>query len=131
MTRTGEVDELVECAQGGDPGAFERLVSAHLAQIRRFARAFARSEADADDLEGFQGARLSREPPPEGRLVFNEAATLFVRPRRARAPCPGFGKRETRRGLPQFPAVSSGVGRQVGNNSSGSVVSRGAGSLKE
>jgi RNA polymerase sigma-70 factor (ECF subfamily) len=40
----------VHLAQSGDARAFERLIAAHVEKIRRFARAFARSDADADDL---------------------------------------------------------------------------------
>jgi RNA polymerase sigma-70 factor (ECF subfamily) len=48
-----ENDELrarVAEAQDGSVRAFEILVSSHLPQVRRFARAFSRSDADADDL---------------------------------------------------------------------------------
>ena len=45
-----ELRALIARAQDGDVRAFERLVAAHLPQVRRFARAFARTEADADDL---------------------------------------------------------------------------------
>jgi RNA polymerase sigma-70 factor, ECF subfamily len=41
---------LISEAQDGHVRAFELLVSSHLPQVRRFARAFARSDADADDL---------------------------------------------------------------------------------
>jgi len=43
-------DALLAEAQAGNVRAFERLVRTHLPRVRRFARAFARSEADADDL---------------------------------------------------------------------------------
>jgi RNA polymerase sigma-70 factor (ECF subfamily) len=45
-----ELDALIGRAQGGDVVAFEALAAAHLGLVRRFARAFAPSEADADDL---------------------------------------------------------------------------------
>ena len=45
-----ELRALITEAQDGSVRAFELLVSAHLPQVRRFARASARSEADADDL---------------------------------------------------------------------------------
>jgi RNA polymerase sigma-70 factor (ECF subfamily) len=45
-----ELRSLIAEAQDGSVRAFELLVSAHLPQVRRFARAFARSDADADDL---------------------------------------------------------------------------------
>ena len=48
--RRDEVDDCIARAQDGDVRAFETLVAGHLAQVRRFARAFARQDADADDL---------------------------------------------------------------------------------
>jgi RNA polymerase sigma-70 factor, ECF subfamily len=45
-----EMERLVRRAQEGDVRAFEALASAHLSLVRRFARAFARSEDDAGDL---------------------------------------------------------------------------------
>ncbi len=44
------LDELVERAQGGDVRAFEALVEAQLPRIRRYARAYAAAEHEADDL---------------------------------------------------------------------------------
>lgn len=45
-----DLETLIARAQEGDARAFEALVTAHLGAVRRFARAFATSEADADDL---------------------------------------------------------------------------------
>jgi len=45
-----EVEELVRRAQQGDVSAFERLIGAHVAVVRRFARAFARGHEAAADL---------------------------------------------------------------------------------
>lgn len=45
-----DLDALVAAAQDGDLGAFEALLAEHLPAVRRFARAFARTDADADDL---------------------------------------------------------------------------------
>ncbi len=45
-----DLEALVVRAQGGDVRAFEALVEAQLPRVRRFARAFAGAEADADDL---------------------------------------------------------------------------------
>jgi RNA polymerase sigma-70 factor (ECF subfamily) len=45
-----DVEELVRRAQQGDVSAFERLIGAHVALVRRFARAFARSHEAAADL---------------------------------------------------------------------------------
>jgi RNA polymerase sigma-70 factor, ECF subfamily len=48
---TGDDEEQdVIRAQAGDVRAFERLIATHVEKIRRFARAFAHSDADADDL---------------------------------------------------------------------------------
>lgn len=44
------LDELVERAQGGDVRAFEALVESQLPRIRRYARAYAAAEHEADDL---------------------------------------------------------------------------------
>lgn len=41
---------LLERAQAGDPDAFEELMRPHVASVRRFAYAFTRDWADADDL---------------------------------------------------------------------------------
>jgi RNA polymerase sigma-70 factor, ECF subfamily len=47
----GEEEEaLVRAAQGGHTRAFERLIATHIPQVRRFARAFAHTDAEADDL---------------------------------------------------------------------------------
>jgi RNA polymerase sigma-70 factor (ECF subfamily) len=43
-------DELIKRAQSGDVRAFETLVETHIPRLRRFARSFAKSDADADDL---------------------------------------------------------------------------------
>jgi RNA polymerase sigma-70 factor, ECF subfamily len=43
-------DELIRRAQEGDVHAFELLVEAQIPRLRRFARSFAHSDADADDL---------------------------------------------------------------------------------
>jgi RNA polymerase sigma-70 factor (ECF subfamily) len=45
-----DLDALILRAQAGDVRAFEALVAEELPRVRRFARAFAGSEADADDL---------------------------------------------------------------------------------
>lgn len=50
LVENDELRALIAEAQDGSVRAFELLISAHLPQIRRFARAFARSDADADDL---------------------------------------------------------------------------------
>jgi RNA polymerase sigma-70 factor (ECF subfamily) len=43
-------DDLVRRAQAGEVRAFEALVAGHLPRLRRFAKSFAWSSSDADDL---------------------------------------------------------------------------------
>jgi RNA polymerase sigma-70 factor (ECF subfamily) len=50
LTVNDELRALIAEAQDGNVRAFELLVSSHLPQVRRFARAFAASDADVDDL---------------------------------------------------------------------------------
>ena len=50
MTSRPDLDELIARAQAGEPRAFEQLVAGHIGQVRRYARALAPREADADDL---------------------------------------------------------------------------------
>ncbi len=50
MSRSDDLDALIARAQNGEVRAFETLIAAHLGQVRRFARAFAPSGPDADDL---------------------------------------------------------------------------------
>jgi len=50
MAHQHDSEDDVRRAQAGDVRAFERLVGAHIGQVRRFARAFTHNDADADDL---------------------------------------------------------------------------------
>lgn len=50
MPEPPDSDDLIRRAQAGEVRAFERLIETHIPRLRRFARAFARSDADADDL---------------------------------------------------------------------------------
>jgi RNA polymerase sigma-70 factor (ECF subfamily) len=50
VSENDELRALIAEAQDGNVRAFELLVSSHLPQVRRFARAFASSDADVDDL---------------------------------------------------------------------------------
>jgi RNA polymerase sigma-70 factor, ECF subfamily len=50
VPREADLDALLTRAQGGDVRAFEALLQSYLPKVRRFARAFALVEADADDL---------------------------------------------------------------------------------
>jgi RNA polymerase sigma-70 factor (ECF subfamily) len=50
LVENEELRALIAEAQDGSVRAFEILISSHLPQVRRFARAYARSDADVDDL---------------------------------------------------------------------------------
>jgi RNA polymerase sigma-70 factor (ECF subfamily) len=50
LSENDELRALIAEAQDGNVRAFELLMSSHLPQVRRFARAFASSDADVDDL---------------------------------------------------------------------------------
>ena len=50
MPSRADLDDLIARAQAGEPRAFEQLVAGHIGQVRRYARALAPREADADDL---------------------------------------------------------------------------------
>ena len=50
MSSGDDLDELIRRAQGGDVAAFEKLLQGQLPRVRRFARAFASSASEADDL---------------------------------------------------------------------------------
>ena len=50
LVQREDLDALIGRAQEGDVRAFEVLLSEHVPSIRRFARAFAATEPDADDL---------------------------------------------------------------------------------
>jgi RNA polymerase sigma-70 factor (ECF subfamily) len=50
LSENDELRALIAEAQDGNVRAFELLISSHLPQVRRFARAFAASDADVDDL---------------------------------------------------------------------------------
>ena len=50
MSENDELRALIAEAQDGNVRAFELLVASRMSQIRRYARAFATSDADADDL---------------------------------------------------------------------------------
>ena len=50
MRDSAEQSVLIERAKGGDVRAFEALIEPHVAQVRRFARAFCRDRALAEDL---------------------------------------------------------------------------------
>jgi len=91
-TRTGEDDDLVLAAQGGDQAAFGEIVRRYQRSIYRVAYGLTRNPSDADDLAqeafvrayGAIGRFRVGEPlyPWLSRIVVNLAYSLFRRRRR-------------------------------------------------
>jgi RNA polymerase sigma-70 factor (ECF subfamily) len=50
VTAAADINALIARAQQGEARAFEQLIASHLGLVRRYARAFASLEAEADDL---------------------------------------------------------------------------------
>ncbi len=50
MSQHVDISRLIERAQAGDVQAFEALIKEHLPSIRRYVRAYAKSQSEADDL---------------------------------------------------------------------------------
>jgi len=50
LTDVSDLEAKIAAAKDGDVRAFESVIAGHLPQVRRFARAFAPTESDADDL---------------------------------------------------------------------------------
>jgi RNA polymerase sigma-70 factor (ECF subfamily) len=79
-----DLDALVAAAQDGDLGAFEALLAGHLPAVRRFARAFARSDADADDLAQeallrvFRNLRLFRYQAAFSTWLYSVVRNAFL-----------------------------------------------------
>lgn len=84
MIGPDDLDALVSRAQAGDVRAFETLVAVHLPQVRRFARAFAAAEADADDLaqeallKVFRALRTFRYQSSFSTWLFTVVRTTFL-----------------------------------------------------
>src|SRR5258708_20318875 len=91
MARGDELDALIAQAQSGDVRAFEALLESHLAQVRRFARAFASSESDADDLAQealvkiFKSLRLFRYQSAFSTWLYAVVRNVFLDSTRSRA----------------------------------------------
>ena len=91
MDRPADLDALIARAQDGDVRAFETLVAGLLPQVRRFARAFAASEADADDLAQealirvYRNVRRFKYQSAFSTWVYAVARNLFLDQRRSRA----------------------------------------------
>lgn len=91
MTEGADIDLLVARAQEGDVRAFEQLVAAHLGAIRRFARAFAPREADADDLaqealiKVYRSLRLFRHEAAFSTWLYTVVRSVFLDAAKSRA----------------------------------------------
>lgn len=93
MRESEHLDSLISRAQGGDVRAFEQLIAAHLPEIRRYALAFARTDADAADLaqealvKAYRSIRLYRHQSAFSSWLYAIVHNVFldaVRSRRGR-----------------------------------------------
>lgn len=92
MTHANDRDEqaLLEAARGGDPRAFEHLVRPYLPTVRRFAYAFARDWADADDLaqdcliKAFRSLKGFRGQSNLATWLYSIARSTFIDSRRGK-----------------------------------------------
>jgi RNA polymerase sigma-70 factor (ECF subfamily) len=91
VTREADLDALLTRAQAGDVRAFEDLLRGHLPQIRRFARAFAAIEADADDLaqdalvKVYKSIRLFRYQSAFSTWLYAVVRNVFLDAAKSRA----------------------------------------------
>jgi RNA polymerase sigma-70 factor (ECF subfamily) len=91
VTREANLDALLTRAQAGDVRAFEDLLRAYLPQVRRFARAFAWLEADADDLaqdaivKVYKSLRLFRYQSSFSTWLFAVVRNSFLDAAKSRA----------------------------------------------
>jgi RNA polymerase sigma-70 factor (ECF subfamily) len=86
-----DVDGLVERAQHGDVRAFEELIRAHLGVVRRYARALAPREADADELaqdalvKVYRSLRQFRYQSAFSTWLFTVVRSVFLDAAKSRA----------------------------------------------
>jgi len=84
VARSPDLDALIARAQGGDARAFEELIAGQLGQVRRFARAFAASEPDADDLaqealiKAYRSLRLFRYQAAFSTWLFTVVRSVYL-----------------------------------------------------
>jgi RNA polymerase sigma-70 factor, ECF subfamily len=84
VTAGRDMEALIAGAQAGEIRAFEELVAAHLGVLRRYARAFARREADADDLaqdalvKVFKSLRLFRYQCAFSTWLYTVVRSVFL-----------------------------------------------------
>src|SRR3954464_14170084 len=86
-----ELDALIAKAQAGDGRAFEALLSGHVGQVGRFARAFAATESDADDLaqealiKVYKSLRLFRYQSAFATWLYAVVRNVFLDATKSRA----------------------------------------------
>jgi len=86
-----DIDLLIEKAQDGDVRAFETLLADHLPRVRRFARGFAASESDADDLaqealiKVYKSLRLFRYQSAFSTWLYAVVRNVFLDATKSRA----------------------------------------------
>jgi len=84
VTGPDSLDALIARAQAGEVCAFEALIAAHVGQVRRFARAFAPSGPDADDLaqeallKVFRNLRLYRRESAFSTWLYAVVRNAFL-----------------------------------------------------
>src|SRR3954463_479998 len=91
MPRGDDIDALIEKAQDGDVHAFETLLGEHLPRVRRFARGFAASESDAEDLaqeallKVYKSLRLFRYQSAFSTWLYAVVRNVFLDAAKSRA----------------------------------------------
>ena len=91
MPRGDDLDALIARAQDGDVRAFEDLLAGHLPQVRRFARAFAASDSDADDvaqealIKAYKNLRLFRYQSAFSSWLYAIVRNVFLDAAKSRA----------------------------------------------
>jgi RNA polymerase sigma-70 factor (ECF subfamily) len=91
VPRGDDLDALIARAQAGDVRAFEALLAEHLGQVRRFARAFAATDAEADDLaqealiKVYKSLRLFRYQSAFSSWLYAVVRNVYIDSSRSRA----------------------------------------------
>jgi RNA polymerase sigma-70 factor, ECF subfamily len=91
VPRGEHIDLLIEKAQEGDVRAFEMLLAEHLPTVRRFARGFASTPSDADDLaqealiKVYKSLRLFRYQSAFSTWLYAVVRNVFLDASKSRA----------------------------------------------
>ena len=115
MPRGDDLDALIARAQDGDVRAFEELLASHLPQVRRFARAFAVSEPDADDLaqealiKAYKSLRLFRYQSAFSSWLYAIVRNAFLDAARSRG---AFATGQILRQMPGVRGAPSATSRR-------------------